>query len=137
MFAKAKNETLPTAPSYWKSATAQPSLLAPGLRIVGDIHSDGNIQIDGRIDGDIRSATLTIGEGAVVNGAIRAGDVCISGVVNGEIAAPRVRLTATARVTGDINHRTLTVESGARIEGACRRMEEATLALKQTAAAEN
>ena len=123
MFAKAKNETLPTAPSSWKSATAQPSLLAPDLRIVGDIHSDG----------DIRSATLIIGEGAVVNGAIRAGDVCISGVVNGEIAAPRVRLTATARVTGDINHRTLAVESGARIEGACRRMEEAKLALEQTA----
>ena len=99
-----------------------PSILSEGIRINGDIRTEGDIQLDGVIDGDIATATLTVGPAAVVNGAISGQTIRVSGTVNGTISASVVELTATARVTGDILHESLSVEAGAHIEGLCRHM---------------
>ncbi|MEX2616609.1 MAG: polymer-forming cytoskeletal protein [Alphaproteobacteria bacterium] len=97
-----------------------PSILSEGIRIHGDIRTEGDIQLDGVIDGDIATATLTVGAAAVVNGGITGETIRISGTVNGTITAATVELTATARVTGDIFHESLSVEAGAHIEGLCK-----------------
>ena len=92
--------------------------------------SNGDIQIDGTIEGDINSRLLTVGEQAVVEGCIVADTVRISGTVKGQIKARMVHLDKTARVHGDLTHETLTMEAGALLEGQVRRME-----LSSTAAA--
>ncbi len=102
---------------------AAPSLISADLRITGDLNSSGDIHVEGVVEGDIRSATLTIGEGAEVRGSIVAEQVRVCGVVLGQIQAHRVELTKTAKVTGDIAHELLSIESGAFIEGHCRRIE--------------
>lgn len=102
---------------------AAPSLISADLRITGDLNSSGDIHVEGIVEGDIRSATLTIGEGAEVRGSIVAEQVRVCGVVLGQIQAHRVELTKTAKVTGDIAHELLSIESGAFIEGHCRRIE--------------
>ena len=40
------------------------------MHIVGKIFSTGDIQIEGRLDGDLRSHAVTIGEKAVVSGEV-------------------------------------------------------------------
>lgn len=105
---------------------AAPSLISADLRITGDLNSSGDILVEGVVEGDIRSATLTIGEGAEVRGSIVADQVRVCGVVLGQIQAHRVELTKTAKVTGDIAHELLSIESGAFIEGHCRRIEPGT-----------
>lgn len=102
---------------------AAPSLISADLRIAGDLNSSGDIHVEGVVEGDIRSAMLTIGEGAEVRGSIVADQVRVCGVVHGQIQAHRVELTKTAKVTGDIAHELLSIESGAFIEGHCRRIE--------------
>lgn len=102
---------------------AAPSLISADLRITGDLSSSGDIHVEGIVEGDIRSATLTIGEGAEVRGSIVADQVRVCGVVLGQIQAHRVELTKTAKVTGDIAHELLSIEAGAFIEGHCRRIE--------------
>ncbi|MCC7048078.1 MAG: polymer-forming cytoskeletal protein [Alphaproteobacteria bacterium] len=104
---------------------AAPSLISADLRISGDLVSTGDIHVEGIVEGDIRSAMLTIGEGAEVRGAIVAEAVRVCGAVFGQIQAHRVELTRTAKVTGDILHELLSIESGAFIEGHCRRVEPA------------
>lgn len=100
-----------------------PSIISASLRIVGNLVSDGDIQVDGTVDGDVQSRSLTVSQGASVNGGISAESVRIDGAVNGHIKASNVMLGPTARVLGDIVHAQLVIEAGAFLEGHCRRME--------------
>ena len=104
-----------------KSSTV-PSLISPGLAIKGDMFSDGDIQVDGKIEGDVQSKTLTIGESAVIVGEVEASTVIINGTVTGEVRGQTIVLGKTSRVLGDIVHETLSIEAGAQFEGQCRRL---------------
>jgi cytoskeletal protein CcmA (bactofilin family) len=93
------------------------SLVADGVRIVGDLQTAGDLHLDGAVEGDVRVGVLTIGESGSVAGAIHADCVEVRGRVSGVICARRVKLWATARVDGDISHTELAVEAGAHFEG--------------------
>lgn len=100
-----------------------PSIVSANLRISGNLTSEGDVQVEGTIEGDVRSRSLNIGEGGAVNGEIRADQVTVSGSVTGKMTARTVNLTRTARVNGDIVHETLSIEAGARFEGTCKRQD--------------
>ncbi len=99
------------------AAGGVPSIIGPDLKIVGDLKSDGEIQIDGTVKGDIKGHMLTVGEQGKVDGSTVAETVRIFGTVNGRVQAKTVRLDKSARVTADISHETLTIEAGAYFEG--------------------
>ncbi|MBM09793.1 MAG: cell shape determination protein CcmA [Magnetovibrio sp.] len=103
---------------------APPSLISRDLKIVGNIKSDGEVQIDGSVEGDVKSKTLLIGESAHIKGAVTANSVVVQGTVNGQIKAHSVKLAKTGHVVGDVMHQDLSIETGAFIEGHCRRMDE-------------
>ena len=88
--------------------------------ISGTITSTGDIQIDGYVEGDVRSVGLVIGEKAEIHGEIFAEDVVVRGRVMGRIRARKVMLAATSHVEGDILHEAFAVEAGAFFEGNCR-----------------
>ena len=104
-------------------AAGVPSIISPDLKIIGDLKSSGDIQIDGCVEGDINSRTLTIGQSAEVQGSIVADTVRISGTVIGQVKAKAVTLERSANMTGDITHGNLTMEAGAQFEGHVRRMQ--------------
>jgi cytoskeletal protein CcmA (bactofilin family) len=106
------------------------SLIAENVTLNGDLASDGDVQLDGLLHGDLRVGRLTIGETGQVEGAIEAEAVDIRGRVTGSVTAQQVRLHATAQVTGDITHAQLTVDTGARFEGRSLRYEPATAAVE-------
>lgn len=93
------------------------SLVAEGVRITGDLVTEGDLHLDGALEGDLRVGQLTVGEPGSVSGAIQADSVEIRGRVTGTITARHVRLWATARVDGDISHAELAVEAGAHFVG--------------------
>lgn len=98
-----------------------PSILSADLVIHGSTMSEGEVQLDGTVEGDMRAGSLTIGEEANVKGEVVAETVVIRGRVQGSVRARQVQLAATARVEGDIIHATLSIESGAFFDGHCRR----------------
>ena len=51
-----------------RSACTASSIFNSDLQIKGTLHSEGDIQIDGRVKGNIRSGSITIGEKALVDG---------------------------------------------------------------------
>jgi cytoskeletal protein CcmA (bactofilin family) len=103
-----------------------PSIISADLHVVGDLVSNGDIQVDGEIEGDIQSRTITIGATAHVRGSVSAETVRVCGAVTGQIRGNTVSLDRTARVSGDILHATLAIEPGAFLEGHCRRIESVT-----------
>ena len=99
------------------AAGGVPSIITPDLKIIGNLRSDGEIQIDGTVKGDIKAHMLTVGEQGKIDGSTVAETVKIFGTVNGRVQAKTVRLDKSARVTADITHETLTIEAGAYFEG--------------------
>ncbi|MTD99723.1 polymer-forming cytoskeletal protein [Paracoccus sp. YIM 132242] len=115
-----RSETPATAPAR-KSA---PSILSPDLTVVGNIRTEGDIQIEGTVEGDIRAHQLVIGETATIRGEIVGDEVVVNGRVVGRVRGLKVRLSASARVEGDIIHKTIAIESGAHFEGSVQRQED-------------
>ena len=105
----------PEAPSARKAIAC--SLIAENVSVEGDLVSDGDVQLDGAVRGDLRVAHLTIGETGQVEGAITAEAVEIRGRVIGTVTAKAVRLYATARLDGDITHVQLAIDAGAQFVG--------------------
>lgn len=101
-----------------------PSIISADLKIVGDLNSEGEIQVDGFVDGDIRTKTLLVGETAMIKGEIVAEKVFIHGSINGQVKARDVNLAKTAHVVGDILYENLSIETGAFLEGHCKRLVE-------------
>lgn len=99
---------------------AAPSLISADLVVNGTLTSSGDIQVDGRVEGDVNSAGLVIGEKAFINGEVMADDVTVRGRVQGSIRARKVLLAATSHVEGNILHEAFAVEAGAFFEGNCR-----------------
>ncbi len=138
MFGKSKGEAAdndrgPPAQQFQRSMTAPAaapesaeatSSVSSGMSIVGKIVSDGTVKIFGRVEGELRAATILIADGAVVEGDIVAEELTIGGRVKGTVHANRVKLNSTSIVEGDIFHRSLAIEENARFEGSSRREDD-------------
>jgi cytoskeletal protein CcmA (bactofilin family) len=94
-----------------------PSIISSDVVVKGNVSTSGEIQLDGTIEGDVKSKNLTIGENGTVKGKVTADDVIVKGSVNGSIVGRNVRLEKSAKLNGDICHQTLSIEAGAYIEG--------------------
>jgi cytoskeletal protein CcmA (bactofilin family) len=93
------------------------SVIGPDVRIVGDIITQGEMQIDGQVEGDITCQTLVVGEGARITGEVTADTVRVHGALTGKINANQVMVAKSAQVVGDITHETLEIEAGGHLEG--------------------
>ena len=93
-----------------------------GSEIEGKYSFSGTVMVNGKFSGEINSNdTLIIGEKAVVNANIRAGQVLISGEVIGNVtAAERIELRGQAKVFGDVEAPVIVLEDGVLFEGHCR-----------------
>ena len=115
-----KNEQRPTArPS---GGGGSMSFLGAEVTITGNIGGQGNLHIDGRVDGDVSCASLIIGSSGQVNGNITAEDAKIAGSVTGTVAAKVLTVESSARITGDLSYDSVSVETGAQVDGRVKRL---------------
>lgn len=101
-----------------------PTIIGADFRVKGDIACEGDIQLEGTVEGNVKSVRLTVGETGIINGDVNAEDVRVHGKVVGTIRAKTVELAGSAHVTGDILHERMSVENGAFLNGHCRRMND-------------
>ena len=93
------------------------SFIGPEVVVIGNLETQGDIHVDGRIEGDIRCAALIQGDGGRIAGGIVADQTRIAGLVDGSIATRELFLSRTARVTGDVAYESLSIEAGAQVAG--------------------
>ncbi len=101
-----------------------PSIISTDVILEGNLISTGEVQFDGNLTGNIKAASLIIGEKASVTGEVACEAVTIRGRVEGMVRARNVALAATAYIQGDIMHSSLSVEPGAHFDGNCRHSED-------------
>jgi cytoskeletal protein CcmA (bactofilin family) len=95
--------------------------LDAGSHVEGDLRFENTFRIYGQLTGKIVSdGTLVVGEGGRVVGEVSAGQVFVSGRVEGSIRAQkRVQISGTGKVQADLETPTLVIEDGALFEGRC------------------
>lgn len=103
--------------------TMEPSVVSANMNVLGNIISDGVLDIDGQIDGNVRAEVVTLRPNGRIRGDLMAAEVYVHGTVDGLIKAQAVNLFATAIVRGIVMHESLTVEDGAVVDGKLKRTE--------------
>lgn len=100
------------------------SIIGPGMRIVGDVVTDGTVRVEGSIHGTLRaSRQVVIGKEGEVVGDIVAEEAVIGGRIRGTLAAPgRIQLQATCDVEGEVHAGSghFVLEEGGRFTGQVR-----------------
>ena len=132
MFLKAKRSTaatgtalVPADRSGGRDLRSQtPSIVAVDLQITGNVSTEGELLVDGRIDGDVSARALTIGESGHINGHVETEELIVFGFLAGSVRARRVHLTTGCRVTADISHESISIDEGAAFEGRCQRRRD-------------
>ncbi len=95
--------------------------LGVGTVLTGDLKSDADIRIDGKIKGSVSTkGKLVIGASGIIDGNVTCQNAYIEGRVNGKVTAAELLILAeTAYVDGDISIKKLAIEDGAKFNGRC------------------
>ena len=89
------------------------SIIGKGVIFKGKISNASTIEINGRVEADIKSEKITVGKSATLEGSIQSELVVISGNYQGKIKADSVWLTDTSIIAGEINYKSLQMDRGA------------------------
>jgi len=106
-------------------ARHEPTILSANAEIRGTIITTDSVEIRGKIEGDVRAASITVCAGAKVKGDLAADVILVLGAVEGRIQAQDVRLQGAANVTGEIAHGSLGIDTTAIFEGTIKRVAPA------------
>ena len=93
------------------------TVIRADMVVVGDLRTDGHIELNGRIEGTTNSRSILVREDGWIEGTVLADLAEIRGTVVGAVRAMTVIVGTNARVHGSIFHNSLTIEPGAQLEG--------------------
>lgn len=96
--------------------------IAKGTIVEGNIETFGNIRIEGRVKGNIKSKSkVVLGKSSDLEGNLLAQNAEIAGEVKGTLEVSEILiLKPTSVINGDILTNKLIVESGATFNGNCK-----------------
>ena len=111
--------------------SAARNLIGNGTTIKGDIESNGDIRVDGRLIGSLKSnGKISVGQTGVIEGDLNCKQAEIAGVVKGTINTEELTaLKSTSKVEVDLNTKQLLIEVGAQFTGKCVMGQQSTVAM--------
>ncbi len=98
---------------------ADVTVVGQGIFLRGSIRGEGDLDIRGRIEGDVEvGGEVTIGEGALIKADVTARRITVRGAVAGNLTGEEgVRLEDGARVVGDVRGASIGIAEGALLRG--------------------
>lgn len=99
------------------------TLISRATKVVGDLHFTGELQLEGKVTGNIiaedeKDAKLVIAETGIVEGEVRAPVVIVNGKVVGNVYSTKhLELAAKGNVTGTIHYHSIEMVKGAQVNG--------------------
>ncbi len=99
----------------------QPNRIEKNTKIKGDIISEADFRIDGKLDGNVKtSGKVVIGIDGYIHGKVECENADIEGNFNGElIVADLLSLKSSAFIEGTVSVAKLAVEPGATFNASC------------------
>src|SRR5262245_30985257 len=99
------------------------TLLGKASTLNGDLEFSGGLHLDGRVNGNVKSATpdggaLSVSESGFIEGRVEVTNIVMNGTVNGDMyARERLVLGEKARVNGNVYYGVIEMAPGAVITG--------------------
>lgn len=95
------------------------TIISAGVLVEGKLSSNGNIRIDGTINGNVMAdGNITVGENGEINGEINGEAVTVGGKVIGSvIAKEKLTLESKSYLKGDLLTKILVIDAGAIFDG--------------------
>ena len=99
----------------------QPNRIEKNTKIKGDIVSEADFRIDGKLDGNVKtSGKVVIGKDGYIHGKVECVNADIEGNFNGELlVTDLLSLKSTAVIEGTVSVTKLAVEPGATFNASC------------------
>lgn len=99
--------------------TRSQSIIQEGMVVRGEMKAEGDIRLDGTLEGAVSSKSrVTIGATGVIKADIEADEVLVMGQVQGKVTGQtRIELRKGARVEGDLCTQALVIEEGVFFQG--------------------
>ena len=97
------------------------NIIGKNTSIIGDVISEGDFRIDGKVDGTIKtSGRVVIGKIGCANGKVECNNADIEGKFSGELFVSNLlTLKDTAKISGEVVIGKLSVEPGAEFNATC------------------
>lgn len=99
----------------------QPNRIEKNTKIKGDIVSEADFRIDGKLDGNVKtSGKVVIGKDGYIHGKVECVNADIEGSFNGELlVSDLLSLKSSAVIEGTVEVTKLAVEPGATFNATC------------------
>lgn len=102
------------------------SLIGENIKVIGKIEGQGNLRVDGLIEGDIDyQGDIVIGETGKVKGNISCVNLSLAGAVEGNIKSKSgLTILPNGRLVGDTEVSNLIIDENAYFDGNCKMTDE-------------
>lgn len=102
--------------------TSAINIICEGTQIVGDINTNGEIRIDGSLEGNLNAkGKVVVGTTGTVKGQIICKNCDVQGKIEGKMdVAQLLSLKSSSSFTGDVLTHQLGIEPGAQFNGNCK-----------------
>ncbi|MEO8934273.1 MAG: polymer-forming cytoskeletal protein [Xanthomarina sp.] len=97
------------------------NIISKGTKIIGDLISEGDLRIDGTIEGNIKTpGKIVVGKSGVVQGTLEGTDAHFEGRFSGKLTLSGIlSLKSSAHIEGEVITGKLEVEPGATFNVTC------------------
>lgn len=101
--------------------TSSQNIVSKGTKIVGDLTSEGDLRIDGTIEGNLRTpGKVVVGKTGYIKGTLSGTDAHFEGKFSGKLSlSGTLTLKSTAHIEGEVVLGKLEVEPGATFNVTC------------------
>lgn len=99
------------------------TLVSRATRVKGDLHFTGELQVEGKVTGNIyaeneKDTKLVIADTGVVEGDVRAPIIIVNGKVVGDLYSTKhIELAAKAHVIGTVHYNSIQMVKGSQLNG--------------------
>lgn len=116
MFSDKKNEK-----EVQQETFSAQNVIAKGTKIVGDYTSEGDLRIDGIIDGNVKTkGRVVIGRTGEIKGTLEGANAHVEGKFSGKIQlSGTLTLKESAHIEGEVHTQKLSTEPGATFNVTC------------------
>ncbi len=99
--------------------SGEETIIAHGVRVEGEFVSQGNVVIEGDVQGSIQTAgDLRIGEEAKITADVTAANAVVAGEVRGNMhISGKLELLPSSKIIGDVTADVLSIGAGAQVNG--------------------
>jgi cytoskeletal protein CcmA (bactofilin family) len=94
------------------------TILGEDFECMGNIISNSNVRIEGKIKGDVLvKKGVILGEKGVINGNLETESAIIFGNVNGNVKVKHLEIKQTGNISGDVKTENIVIEMGGKYNG--------------------